>query len=454
MGSGALPIPYGPEHMHHKRTLAPEKQDPSKKKKKSKQQQGGQGREQTAAGGKDPVSETEWRPPPLPVPDTTATLLDTQIRSLAQLIGSTDDGQGRKAALVRITRLVRKTLSGGQARLIGSAALGLALPTSDVDLTVLGRSEAGRRADLDALQAAVQSSGLGRRCLVIHAKKVSILKFVEAQSGLSTDLSVAVPGGLTTLAWMRSQLAERPSLHPLLLVLKLSAPATLTLTLTLTLILSLTLTLPLIRYLKQNGWDDPAYGGLGSYLLFVIVRDATSHSTSADLGDLLLEVLRRWPRETDASRNHMLNVLDPCDAANNLGRTFSNHRAVRDDLSARLGSLSSSASPCLSQLLAQWPLSDADALRAASRPARPRAQGFGGFGGGAGRGKGGKGSGMAGKGSGKGWGKGKSGGAGKGKGKGKGRGDWGGAGRVGGAAPLKTIAKVRRLPWSTSVVSH
>ena len=139
----------------------------------------------------------------------------------APFIHDQDDGHGRKAALVRITRLVRKTLSGGQARLIGSSALGLALPTSDVDLTVLGRSEAGRRADLDALQAAVQSSGLGRRCLVIHAKKVSILKFVEAQSGLSTDLSVAVPGGLTTLAWMRGQVTERPSLHPLLLVLKL-----------------------------------------------------------------------------------------------------------------------------------------------------------------------------------------------------------------------------------------
>ena len=173
----------------------------------------------------DPVSETEWCPPPPPVPGTAATQLDTQIRSLAQLIGSTADVQGRKAALVRITRLVRKTLSGGKVRLIGSAALGLALPTSDVDLTVLGRSEAGRRADLDALQAAVQSSGLGHRCLIIHAKKVSILKFVEARSGLSTDLSVAVPGGLTTLAWMRGQLAERPSLHPLLLVLKLCVAA-------------------------------------------------------------------------------------------------------------------------------------------------------------------------------------------------------------------------------------
>jgi hypothetical protein len=222
--------------------------------------------------------------------------------------------------------------------------------------------------------------------------------------------------------------------------------AELTLTVAQTLTLAPTLPPTLSRYLKQNGWDDPAYGGLGSYLLFVIVRDATSHSTSLDLGDLLLEVLRRWPRETDASRNHMLNVLDPCDDGNNLGRTFSSHRAVSDDLSARLGSLSSSAPPCLSQLLAQWPLSDADALRAASRPARPRTQGFGGFGAGAGRGKGGKGSGMAGKGSGKGWGKGSGKGWGKGKSgdAGKGRGDWGGSGRAGGAAPLKTIAKVRR----------
>ena len=137
----------------------------------------------------------------------------------------------------------------------------------------------------------------------------------------------------------------------------------------------------------------------------------------------------------------MLHVVDPCDAANNLGRTFSNHRAVRDDLSARLGRLSSSTSPCLSQLLAQWPLLDEAALRSASRPTRPRTQGFGGFG----RGRGGKGSGIVGKGGGRGRGKGKSAGKGKGKGNTHARGEWGGAGRAGGAAPpLKTIAKLRR----------
>ena len=54
-------------------------------------------------------------------------------------------------------------------------------------------------------------------------------------------------------------------------------------------------------------------------MLFVIVREAACHSSSLDLGELLLEVLRRWPRDADASRNHMLHVADPCDAANNLG---------------------------------------------------------------------------------------------------------------------------------------
>ena len=102
----------------------------------------------------DPVSEAEWCPPPPPVPGTHATLLDTQIRSLAQLIEGNrrrSGAQGRAEAdhqagtqdALRWTKLV-----AGGVRLIGSAALGLALPTSDVDLTVLGRSEAGRSADL------------------------------------------------------------------------------------------------------------------------------------------------------------------------------------------------------------------------------------------------------------------------------------------------------------------
>ena len=38
------------------------------------------------------------------------------------------------------------------------------------------------------------------------------------------------------------------------------------------------------------------------------MREAACHSSSLDLGELLLEVLRRWPREADASRNHMLHV--------------------------------------------------------------------------------------------------------------------------------------------------
>ena len=92
---------------------------------------------------------------------------------------------------------------------------------------------------------------------------------------------MAVPGGLTSLAWMRAQLVERPSLHPLLLVLKL--------------------------YLKQNGWDDPAFGGLGSYLLFVIVRD----------GGLAQHLARSWrlaaggaaPLATPGRREQVLAAL-------------------------------------------------------------------------------------------------------------------------------------------------
>ena len=331
----------------------------------------------------DPTKETEWQPPPLPDKPLSAGNLDTQIRSLAHLIKSTTNVQARKSALTRIAIMIRRTLPGAKARLIGSAGLGLALPTSDVDLTVLNRSEHGRTSDLEALKRSADSTRVGRGCRVIHAKKVSILKFQDAESGLHADVSVAVPDGLTTLRWMRHELVNRPTLHPLMLVLKL--------------------------YLKQNGWDDPASGGLGSYLLFVMVREATMRNPSNDLGVLLLETLTAFRElQPDPKFNHRLRVLDPCNASNNLGRTFSRHREVLCDLDVRLSSLAKA--PCLSQLLAHWPLQDAAALNAASKPphaplryAGGPGRGAGSFGGGKGKGKG---AGRGGRGAGKGAGRG------------------------------------------------
>eukprot|EP00966_Prymnesium_polylepis_P013699 316252-Prymnesium_polylepis.2 len=230
---------------------------------------------------------------------------------------------------------------------------------------------------------------------------------------------------------MRAQLVKRPALHPLMLVLKL--------------------------YLKQNDWDDPASGGLGSFLLFVMVRAATSHNPSNDLGVLLLETLAAFCKlQPDPKFNHRLRVLDPCDASNNLARTFSRHRLVCDDLNVRLSSLAQA--PCLSKLLARWPIEDAAALRAASKPHHAVRRYMGGAGKGAARFKGGgKGAGKSG---GKGGGKASGRGAGiKGKGsqsRGKGKkgsfDDRGGRGanrRAAGGwahqgAPQKIIAKNRK----------
>ena len=126
-------------------------------------------------------------------------MLDEQIKAFA--LAAAPDTQAvalREGALQRIGAVVA-------VQLFGSAATGLALPTSDLDLVICGPEASDRPhgvpsglpvsrgdlvADLREVAKALIAEGVAdaSRCEVIAAAKVPLVRFVESRSGVPVDL--------------------------------------------------------------------------------------------------------------------------------------------------------------------------------------------------------------------------------------------------------------------------
>ena len=224
------------------------------------------------------AASVQWAAPQIAPVDVAPSELHREILDLCDAaLGPIEQDtrvKARIAALERIKNVVSAAFSGGgKAHLIGSAATGLAIGSSDLDLTVLwpGRrllKQSKTSHNLYLLAGMLQQRGLaktGGHLQVIEHARVPIVKFVERESGLAVDISMQQPDGLYSTAWMREQLVEHPLLRPMVIVLKL--------------------------FLANQQLNDPAAGGLGSYVLFVMAHGIVASSGCSDLGELLRRFL-------------------------------------------------------------------------------------------------------------------------------------------------------------------
>lgn len=233
----------------------------------------------------------------------------------------------REALVATLRRVIGRLWPTASVQLFGSYATRLYLPTSDVDVCVLGAPEDGGGRDmLETVAAALRRvPGLVRTLRVIRAR-VPLVKLTDAASGVACDISFNQPNGPTNVPVIRRYLHAYPALHPLLLVIK--------------------------AFLHQRGLNEVFTGGLGSYsvLLLVVSHLQTLRfnfpAGAADLGDALLTFFtlygrlfnvafasiavgdspepgyrvksRRWaPADGDTLR---YSVEDPGDRENELGR--------------------------------------------------------------------------------------------------------------------------------------
>jgi non-canonical poly(A) RNA polymerase PAPD5/7 len=156
----------------------------------------------------------------------------------------------------------------------GSFRTKLYLPTSDIDLMVMGKWET---LPLHTLEKELHSSGLCKSIMVLDRASVPIIKIVDAESDIRVDISFNTSNGVDSAKLILKYVAEFPCLAKLVFVLK--------------------------QFLLQRQQNEVFRGGIGSYsLTLMIVSFLQLHpredsiSPRANLGVLLLEFFELYGR--------------------------------------------------------------------------------------------------------------------------------------------------------------
>jgi DNA polymerase sigma len=133
-----------------------------------------------------------------------------------------------------------------QLRLFGSSSTNLYLPTGDIDIAaeVFGPKKEARAA-LKTIASALRKGRICRDLKVISTARVPLVKFRETLTSLDVDISTNSGTALDAPGLVTTFLSEFPPAKPLIVFLKF--------------------------FLDQFELADPAFGGLGSYSLFLMV---------------------------------------------------------------------------------------------------------------------------------------------------------------------------------------
>lgn len=203
----------------------------------------------------DAENNNESLPPWLLGPDTIEAVkycrepslaLHYDILEFVRFVSPTEAEKANREKIVSMVQNIIKTLwPESRLELFGSHATGLYLPTSDIDMCVMGTPEEGSEAEMEKVAHAVRNvEGFARRVKLIKAR-VSLVKLVAREGNVQCDISFGVTNGPRNVPIIRQYLADFPALRPLLLVIKC--------------------------FLQQRTLNEVYSGGLGSYGVLLLV---------------------------------------------------------------------------------------------------------------------------------------------------------------------------------------
>ncbi|GAB0090026.1 Non-canonical poly(A) RNA polymerase protein Trf4-1 [Sergentomyia squamirostris] len=244
----------------------------------------------------------------------------------AHMVPTSIEHSLRVEVVNKIECVVLSLWPGARVEVFGSFRTGLYLPTSDIDLVVIGR--------WDKLPLRTLETELTNRCIaepmsvrVLDKASVPIIKLTDRESQVKVDISFNMQSGVQSAELIKSYKRKYPVLSKLVLVLK--------------------------QFLLQRDLNEVFTGGISSYSLilmcisFLQLHPRQNMREKANLGVLLLEFLELYGRKfnymktgisiknggryipkeelqkemVDGHRPSLLCIEDPLTAGNDIGRS-------------------------------------------------------------------------------------------------------------------------------------
>lgn len=226
----------------------------------------------------------------------------------------------RNEVVQRVRNVIQNKWPEVMVEVFGSFNTGLYLPTSDIDIVVLGKWPViplfAVESELRRAEITVPGS-----LMVLDKTSVPIVKFTDRFTEVKVDISFNMQSGLLSAKKIKAFLKQYPLLDKLVMIIK--------------------------QFLYQRNLNEVYTGGIGSYSLILLIVSFLQHhprvkaeSEDANLGILLTEFFELYGRNfnyvkvginvegTGSYFNKMehgmsdstLCIIDPADPTNNVGR--------------------------------------------------------------------------------------------------------------------------------------
>ncbi|KAH7512543.1 hypothetical protein FEM48_Zijuj12G0101600 [Ziziphus jujuba var. spinosa] len=260
--------------------------------------------------------------------------LHKEIVDFCEFLSPTREEQdARNAAIEGVFNVIKYIWPYCKVEVFGSFRTGLYLPTSDVDVVILGSGIPTPQQGLQALSRALSQRGIAKKIQVIAKARVPIIKFVEKRSGVAFDISFDVHNGPKAAEFIMDAVSRWPPLRPLCLILKV--------------------------FLQQRELNEVYSGGLGSYallaMLMAMLQSLKDCQTSQEenLGVLLVHFFDFYGRKlntsdvgvscngggtfflkssrgfTNKARPFLISIEDPQTPENDIGKNSFNYFQIR-----------------------------------------------------------------------------------------------------------------------------
>eukprot|EP00048_Salpingoeca_helianthica_P021044 m.10030 g.10030 ORF g.10030 m.10030 type:complete len:371 (+) comp5524_c0_seq1:15-1127(+) len=194
--------------------------------------------------------------------------LHQEILDFAEYMKPTAAETAMRTELVdRIRSTVLELWPKAKVEVFGSVRTGMFLPTSDIDIVVIGKWAS---LPLRTLAKKLEDLNIPKNMKLIESARVPIIKFTDSRSNVDVDISFNAENGPTDSTHVQEYIIAMPAIVPLVLIVK--------------------------QMLAQRMLNEVFTGGLGSYAIFLTVLSFLQlhPQRGTNLGVLLLEYLELY----------------------------------------------------------------------------------------------------------------------------------------------------------------